>query len=286
MTIHTFGEYLDFHPHLHALVADGLFECEACPPTEPHAGVKFHLLPPAPIKPLEEVFRAKVIQFLVAHQLLPPERAQGLRSWKHSGFNVHAGDRVAPEAKANLEELAQYILRNPFSVTKMTLESPGDVVIYRSRMNIKIQRNFEVFQPTDFLAAITQHIPDKGVQMVRYYGFYSNKMRGCRRRAQADTCIMQPPRPTGSPPPPRRLPSKKWRDLIMQAWHTDPLRCPECHGPMRVIAVIDDRRVVENILRHLGLWCGPPGSARPPPMGLDSWPCSPAPNASNWLHLP
>ncbi len=29
---------------------------------------------------------------------------------------------------------------------------------------------FEVFTPTDFLAAITQHIPDKGTQMVRYYG--------------------------------------------------------------------------------------------------------------------
>jgi hypothetical protein len=25
MTTHTFGEYLDFHPHLHAIVADGLF---------------------------------------------------------------------------------------------------------------------------------------------------------------------------------------------------------------------------------------------------------------------
>jgi hypothetical protein len=25
MTLQTFGEYLDFHPHMHALVADGLF---------------------------------------------------------------------------------------------------------------------------------------------------------------------------------------------------------------------------------------------------------------------
>ncbi|MFM8983229.1 MAG: transposase [Spartobacteria bacterium] len=25
MAIHTFGEYLDFHPHLHALAADGPF---------------------------------------------------------------------------------------------------------------------------------------------------------------------------------------------------------------------------------------------------------------------
>jgi len=38
----------------------------------------------------------------------------------------------------------------------MTLESPGDMVIYRSRLNAKINRNFEVFTPTDFLAVITQ----------------------------------------------------------------------------------------------------------------------------------
>jgi len=36
------------------------------------------------------------------------------------------------------------------------------MVIYRSRLNAKINRNFEVFTATDFLAAITQHIPDKG----------------------------------------------------------------------------------------------------------------------------
>ncbi len=166
MTLHTFGEYLDFHPHIHALVADGLFRRDppppqpgaptpSDPPTPPLAS--FHTLPDAPIKPLEELFRAKVITLLVEEKLLPPERVQVLYSWKHSGFNVHAGDRVAPEAKADLEDLAQYILRNPFSVEKMTLESPTDTVIYRSRLNAKINRNFEVFTPTDFLAAITQH---------------------------------------------------------------------------------------------------------------------------------
>ena len=28
MAIRTFGEYLDFHPHLHALAADGLLDSE------------------------------------------------------------------------------------------------------------------------------------------------------------------------------------------------------------------------------------------------------------------
>ena len=167
LTLHTFGEYLDFHPHVHAVVADGLFTRD---------GV-FHPLPELPLQPLEELFRAHVLKFLVTLKLLCPERVQVLLSWKHSGFNVHHGDPVPPENKAELEKLAQYILRNPFSVEKMTMESPTDTIIYRSRLNPKINRNFEVFTPTDFLAAITQHIPDKGAQMVRYYGWYSNKIR-------------------------------------------------------------------------------------------------------------
>ena len=256
LTLHTFGEYLDFHPHVHALVADGLFTRD---------GV-FHPLPELPLQPLAELFRAHVLKLLVDLKLLAPERVQVLLSWKHSGFNVHAGDPVPPENKAELEKLAQYILRNPFSVEKMTMESPTDTIIYRSTLNPKINRNFEVFTPTDFLAAITQHIPDQGAQMVRYYGWYSNKMRGQRHRA--DTGAPSAPlRPPNTPPPPAKLPSKKWRDLIMQVWHTDPLICPRCQHPLRVIAVIDQRAMVEKILRHLGLWSGTPllAPARGPP---------------------
>jgi len=37
-----------------------------------------------------------------------------------------------------------------------------------------IPRNFEVFEPLDFVAEVTQHIPDKGEHQIRYYGHYSN----------------------------------------------------------------------------------------------------------------
>jgi len=39
LTLHTFGEYLDFHPHLHALVADGLF----VRPAEPALPSRLHM---------------------------------------------------------------------------------------------------------------------------------------------------------------------------------------------------------------------------------------------------
>lgn len=53
---------------------------------------------------------------------------------------------------------------------------------------------------------------------------------------------------------PRRIPSAKWRELIKKVWEADPLLCPKCSREMRIVALIDERAVIERILRHLGLW--------------------------------
>ena len=247
MAIHTFGEYMDFHPHLHALVADGLFMRDG----------RFHVMPEASLKPLEELFRARIITVLTQKGLLPPDRARMLRGWVHSGFNVHRSRRVLPEERADLERLAQYIIRNPFAVEKMQVNQAGDSIIYRSAMNPKIQRNFEVFTPCDFIAAITQHIPDKSFQLVRYYGWYSNKMRGQRdmRAAEEAKAAGQAVQIIDvADHKPRRIPSAKWRELIKKVWEADPLLCPRCQKEMRIVSLIDDKAVIERILRHLGLW--------------------------------
>jgi hypothetical protein len=248
MTIHTFGEYLDFHPHLHAIVADGLFGEDG----------SFHTAPTRDLRPLEKLFRARLLRMLVEKGRLPPERAEMLRKWKHSGFSLWRSRRIAPDKKDHAERLAQYIIRNSFSMEKMEIAALTGKVLYRSKMSAKTHRNFELFEPTDFIAAITQHIPDKGVQMVRYYGFYSNKSRGMRaKKKQAGGVLLMDPEE-------RRIPSKKWRELIKKVWEVDPLECPNCGGEMKVIALIDESAVIEKILRHLGLWVGC-GAGRAPP---------------------
>jgi hypothetical protein len=143
---------------------------------------------------------------------------------------------------------------------KMEIAAPSGKVLYRSKMSAKTHRNFELFEPTDFIAAITQHIPDKGVQMVRYYGWYSNKSRGMRAKKNRTGAVML------MGPEERRIPSKKWRELIKKVWEVDPLKCPNCGGEMKIIALIDERAVIEKILRHLGLWVGY-GASRAPPGG-------------------
>ena len=79
---------------------------------------------------------------------------------------------------------------NPFALEKMHPDPETGTIIYRSGMNPKIHRNFQIFTPFDFIAAITQHIPDKSFQLVRYYGWYSNKMRG-QRKKQAEAVLAQ-----------------------------------------------------------------------------------------------
>ena len=56
-------------------------------------------------KPLEEIFRARVIQLLVELDLFKADRVKLVYSWKHTGFNVHRGESVGPN-KSLLTQLA------------------------------------------------------------------------------------------------------------------------------------------------------------------------------------
>jgi hypothetical protein len=55
-----------------------------------------------------------------------------------------------------------------------------------------------------------------------------------------------------------------WARLIHKAYEVDPLECPRCKGPVRVIALIDDAAVIRKILSHLGLWAPQPARGRQP----------------------
>jgi len=137
-----------------------------------------------------------------------------------------------------------------------------------------VRRNFEVFEPLDFLAEITQHIPDPGMQLVRYFGWYSNKTRGQRKKQSAheqsahegsseDVEVDHSMRPS------RKAARMRWAALIQRVFEVAPLKCQHCGGAMKIIAFIerkDQPQVVERILKHCGLW-NPPGSRAPPTDG-------------------
>jgi hypothetical protein len=62
-----------------------------------------------------------------------------------------------------------------------------------------------------------------------------------------------------------------WAQLIRKVQEADPLECPKCKGPMRVIALIDDPCAVQRILEHFGRGAPEPAKRGPPRQAPD-WP--------------
>ena len=126
-------------------------------------------------------------------------------------------------------------------------------VIYQS----KDAKTTKIFDALDWLAQLVTHIPNKGEQMVRYYGFYSNKSRGLRKKAGTDDAV---PALIESEVSSKEF-RKNWARLIQKIYKVNPLLCPKCSRSMRIIAFIEDEQLVKKILKHMGLW----GVKRKPP---------------------
>ena len=129
------------------------------------------------MKQLEEIFQSRILAMLKRKGKIADDLIQKLMNWHHSGFSVYAGNRIARDDKAGQEALAHYIMRNAaFSEKKITYIEDTGQVLYRSDMTHgKNKKDFELLPAEEFIARVTQHIPEKGFQMVRYYAWYSNR---------------------------------------------------------------------------------------------------------------
>lgn len=134
VAIQTFGDYVRWHPHLHALVANGLFL---------ESGY-FFVMPKVDLRPLREIFRALVLKILKKEDLIDDTLIKILMSWRHvSDFNVHNEVRIKKDDEKGMGNLSQYIIRNTFSLEKLKYETRNSSVIYRSQMtHEKNKRNF------------------------------------------------------------------------------------------------------------------------------------------------
>jgi len=144
-----------------------------------------------------------------------------------------------------MENLARYIIRASFSQERMKYLDQEGKVVYMSKDGKKTK----AFPALEWLAAMCSHIPNRGEQMVRYYGYYSNVSRWKRQQAGNDDavpCILES---QGDEKTFRR----NWARLIRKIYEVDPLICPKCQGTMRIISFIEDPSVIQAILEHLGL---------------------------------
>ena len=143
------------------------------------------------------------------------------------------------------------------SLKKLVYLDGQKAVVYRSKMNPALGRNFEAMDPLEWLARLADHIPDPGKHRTLAYGHYANRARGARAKEKAPL--------EGAPAevPRKRRCSPNWARLISKVYQADPLVCGSCGGRLAIVAYITDEWAIRHILEHLGL--APPPQERPPP---------------------
>jgi ribosomal protein S27E len=199
--IQTFGNRMNPHPHLHFLVTEGGVD---------EAGA-FHKITRIDDSRLAELFGREVLAALVRKELLSPDWAEKILSWRHTGFNVHS--RVRAKTKNEAERVGKYMIRPPLSLERLSLDERTGQVGYRYGQKAK---DLERMDYLEFIARVTAHIPDKGQVTVRYYGLYANAHRGKVKKASqvpvALGMIEEELRP---------IPSKGWAEMIRKVFYDD-----------------------------------------------------------------
>ena len=137
-----------------------------------------------------------------------------------------------------------------------------------------------MFEALDFIAELTQHIPPKGVQLIRRYGLYSSRIKG----RWSDMAYIVERAPSGwkashevATDDPGDLGfeplsesetvevdadwrKQAWARLMANVYEIDPFVCPKCGSEMKVVAVIQETEEIRRILSHLvKIGRSPPG---------------------------
>lgn len=123
-------------------------------------------------------------------------------------------DRWRQEGRRHLA--ASDLVRAPLSLHKLVYLDGEKAVIYRSRMTPLLGRNFEAMDPLEWLARLSDHIPDPGQHRTLFYGEYSNRTRGSTEPAAPDEAVADAQKP-------RKRCSPRWARLIAKVYQVDPL---------------------------------------------------------------
>ena len=159
MALHTAGETLAFHPHIHCIVSSGVFLSD-----DVDSFRQKTLDPDALRKNFErEVARMMSKKF----EELLPIFSQILQQ-ENTGFNVWVGDIIKSGDHDIRKFLGRYLMRHPFSLERIIIKKNG-VEVTSTKESVPTWKG----TPLEFLARLSQHIPNHYEHLERFYGRHS-----------------------------------------------------------------------------------------------------------------
>ena len=179
-------------------------------------------------------------------------------------FNFFSGEPIAADDENARLFLSRYLKKAPLALERLSIDESGTepVICYAKDLNDPEQSAEAVrkFSPLEFLAELTVHIPRVFEQTTRYFGVYSPRTRGVKRREERFKQILQNNFEPLEEAASSNRPSQSWARCMKLVFEVDPLLCPKCGSEMKIKSFILSTKEIERICRHLGL-----NSGRAPP---------------------
>ena len=183
MVLHTWGQNLHHHPHVHCVITGGGPSCNArgiVDPTPKWVSCRpgFFL----PVRVLSRVFRGKFLDGLRrlaadGHLVLPDPAA--LASWYRHEWVVYAKPPFGGPQQV-LKYLARYTHRVAISNSRIVGVTDGRVTFQYKDYADEHRSKVMTLSGVEFLRRFVQHVLPKGFVKVRHYGLVANRTRDAR----------------------------------------------------------------------------------------------------------
>ena len=228
MSLHSSGDLLHWHPHLHGIALYGGVDRKG----------NVQLLASVNTEYLTNCFSRNLLDALLKAGEIDQELIDLIRSWEHSGFHAYIGDPIKADDTQGRLFVSRYLKKSAISESRLELIEDSSSPVVRIHKNTDDGSSHRDFDPLEFLANLVINVPGFREQTVRYLGKYSARSRGAKRLA------LDTPGPLPVTEPPRR-PSADWARCMAQVFEF------EIGAPFDVSALLRlEVQVGHHLLRH------------------------------------
>jgi len=193
---------------------------------------------------------------------------------KSSGFSLHAGVQTRAHERDKLEKICRYIARPAVAEERLSANAAGDV-IYKFKKPWDDGTTAIKLTPMELMERLAALVPRPRVHLTRYHGVLAphykyrkdivpKKKPELQLTSAEQAEGMDADAEQESPTSTKRI---SWARLLKRVFNIDINLCSKCTGKIKIIAAIEDPKVIKQILEHLGLSSTAPRlmQARGPP---------------------
>lgn len=240
--LHTFGSKLNFNCHIHALCSLGGINLKTAKFKE------YGFIPAISLKSrFKTILLSKLRKEYVSSKLYISHALKTIWRKRFKTESFYEVQNKLWEKDWYLwigEELnnATHTVKYVGRYAKRPCLSEAKIIFYEKENNLisftyhdKLTQEDQIMDMTinEFIGALIRHIPEKGFNMIRYYGMYANVLKWKILKILAKRLIYLYGRVYLTFEPQIRT----WRDRIKDMTNIDPLFCQKCHKYLTLVQI-------------------------------------------------